>query len=81
MSDAGTDHESVTIIDCYNGKRKVFTNRLMAFLFATSESMSLFENFPNRPFVMGCTNQLCVNPSHIHMSGAWVRVCSPVVRF
>ena len=81
LSDAGTDHESVTIIDCYDGKRKIFTNRLLAFLFATSESMSDLMPVPNRPFVMGCTNQLCVNPSHVYTSGAPLRVCSPVVRF
>ena len=83
LSDAGTDYESVTIIDCYDGKRKIFTNRLLAFLFATSESMSVLEKLYvlNRPFVMGCTNQLCVNPSHVYMSGAQLRVCSPVVRF
>jgi hypothetical protein len=83
LSDAGTDYESVIIIDWYDGKRQVFTNRLLAFLFATSESMSVLEKLYvlNRPFVMGCTNQLCVNPSHVHMPGARLLFCSPVVRF
>jgi hypothetical protein len=72
-------YESITTVEWHHGRKKIFTNRLLAFLFATSESMNVLMTLPKRPFLMGCQHQLCVCVSHIDMEGARLRICSPEV--
>lgn len=79
LNEAGV-YESVTTVDWIHGRKQVFTNRLLVFLFATTESMNFLMTLPKRPFLMGCQHQLCLNLAHLDMDGARLRVCSPDVR-
>lgn len=42
-----------------------FVNRVLVFVFATDESFEQLMRLPKEPFRMTCSDQLCVNLSHI----------------
>jgi hypothetical protein len=42
-----------------------FVNRVLVFIFATDESFEQLMRLPKEPFRMTCSDQLCVNLSHI----------------